>query len=367
MKRNLPLPKPSEDLHLKNHIVRWGCLLSFVFLSLVTGIIASIDNKILHDPDVVNGPNFELSLYVLTLIFSVWALRKLIIWKANSLNEQYLKRFTPIDDLGTYEEARSKFHLPGAKQHKHAVLLLHGFTASTQEFAFLMKKLEAEGIPYVAPMIPGFGTDGVRVLHNVSRKDWFRAAVEGYDLMHHIADEVSVVGHSLGGMLAVAATKYRKPKHLILSAPGLYSVPSDQKYKTLLTRPILGDLYITLIPYLPKPIRKGRVSPSDTLDAEYCRKVFQFLAVPIRSVKQLFLLQNETDVTKVSCDHLSVLYGAQDLTVDTDILFETLDKAKVPYQKFGFAESAHNVLEDQEREQACQLVIDIISDRKLPA
>ncbi len=360
------ITQQQEDLHLKNHVVRWGCLLSFIFFSLVTGIIASIDNVILHDPDIVNGPNFELSLYVLTLLFSVTFLRRLIIWKANKLNRDYLQRFTPIDDLGAFEESRSKFYLPGPKQHKHAVLLLHGFTASTQEFAFLTKKLEAEGIPYVAPMIPGFGTDEARVLHNVSRKDWFRAAVEGYDLMHHIADEVSVVGHSLGGMLAVAASKYRQPKHLILSAPGLYSVPSDQKYKSLLTRPILSDLYITLIPYLPKPIRKGRVSPSDTLDADYCRKVFQFMAVPIRSVKQLFMLQNETDVTKVQCGSLYILYGAQDLTVDTDILFQTLDTAKVPYQKFGFHNSAHNVLEDQEREQACQLVIDIISDRKPP-
>lgn len=357
-------PIPQENLHLKNHVVRWGCFLSFVFFSLLTGIIASIDNAVLHHPDIVNGPNFEFALYILTLIFSVSFLRRLIVWKANQLNRDYLKRFTPINDLGVFEESRSKFYLPGPKQHKHAVLLLHGFTASTQEFAFLIKKLEAEGIPYVAPMIPGFGTDEARVLHNVSRKDWFRAAVEGYDLMHHIAEEVTVVGHSLGGMLAVAASKYRQPKNLILSAPGLYSVPSDQKFKSLLTRPILSDLYIMLIPYLPKPIRKGRVSPSDTLDADYCRKVFQFMAVPIRSVKQLFILQNETDVTKVQCENLYILYGAQDLTVDTDILFENLDKANVPYQKFGFDHSAHNVLEDQEREQACNLVVDIISERK---
>ena len=355
---------PKEDLHFKNHVVRWGCLLSFIFFAMVTGIIASIDNVVLHDPDVVNGPNFELSLYIITLIFSINFLRQVIIWKANKLNRDYLRRFTPIDDLGTFEESRSKFYLPGPKQHKHAVLLLHGFTASTQEFAVLTQRLEAEGIPFVAPMIPGFGTDEARVLHNVSRKDWFRAAVEGYDLMHHIADEVSVVGHSLGGMLAVAATKYRQPKHLILSAPGLYSVPSDQKYKSLLTRPFLSELYIALVPYLPKPIRKGRVSPSDTLDADYCRQVFQFLAVPIGAVKQLFLLQNETDVSKVACEHLSILYGAQDLTVDTDILFETLDRANVSYRKYEFQNSAHNVLEDQERDAACQLVIDIISDRK---
>ncbi len=355
------MKKKDNELHLQNHIVRWGCFLSLVFFASLTTFIAAIDDAILHHPEIVNGPNFELTLYFLAGMFSLFALKKLIIWKAQKLNKEYLARFSPIDDLGTFEESRSKIHLPGEKKYKHAVLLLHGFTASTQEFHFLAKKLEEAGVPYVAPMIPGFGTDEARVLHNVSRKDWFRAAVEGFDLMSKIADDVSIVGHSLGGMLGVATTKYRRPKHLILSAPGLYSVKSDQKYKKLLTRPFLSDAYINFIPYLPKPIRKGRVSPSDTLDAEYCRRVFQFLAVPIRSVKQLFLLQNETDVTRVNCEKLSIVYGTQDLTVDMDILFETLDKSGVAYDKYEFKESAHNVLEDQEREAACNTVVRIIS------
>jgi carboxylesterase len=356
-----PLTKHDDRLHLQNHIVRWGCSLSFVFFATLTILVTSISDAILHHPDLVNGPNFELTLHVLVGILSLVLLRRLIFWKAKRLNSQYLARFQSIDDLGTFVESRSLIHLPGTKPYRHAVLLLHGFTASTQEFAFLAQKLRDAGIPHVAPMLPGFGTDEARVLHNVSRKDWFRAAVESFDLLANLADEVSIVGHSLGGMLGVATTKYRKPKHLILSAPGLYSVSGDQKYKTLLTRPFISDLYITLVPFLPKPIRKGRVSPSDTLDADYCRRVFQFLAVPIRSVKQLFLLQNETDIAKVNCEKLSVIYGSQDQTVDMGVLFATLDRAGVPYQKFEFKDSAHNVLEDRQRDEACATVVDIIT------
>jgi carboxylesterase len=346
---------------MKNHIVRWGCLLSVLFFSSISFGIASVDDEVLHHPRLVNGENFEMSLHVITGFLAIVVLRRTILWMANSLNTKYLARFRAIDDLGTFEEARSKIHLPGEKPYRHAVLLLHGFTASTQEFAFLTGLLEQAGVPYLAPMIPGFGTDHARVLHNVSRKDWLRAAVEAFDVLSALADEVSIVGHSLGGMLGVASTRFRRPKHLILSAPGLYSVPTDQKYKRLLTTPIISDLYIVLVPYLPKPIRKGRVSPSDTLDADYCRRVFQFLAVPIRSVKQLFLLQNETDVTKVRCDKLSIVYGSQDLTVDMDILFKTLDAAAVAYDKFEFQNSAHNVLEDQEREMACRTVMNILT------
>lgn len=350
-----------QQLHLKNHIVRWGCLLSLTFLGTMSVLIYSLDEQLLSHPRVLNHHNFRFVLHLLVGIFSLIVLRRTILIMANRLNSKYLARFTALPELGTFEESRTKVFLPGSnKQYRHAVLLLHGFTASTQEFAFLTKKLEEEGIPYVAPMIAGFGTDYARVLHNVSYKDWLRSAVESFELMASIADEVSVVGHSLGGMLGVASTRYRRPKHLVLSAPGLYSVKSDQKYKKLLTWPIISDIYILLVPYLPKPIRRGRVSPSDTLDAEYCRHVFQFLAVPIRSVKQLFLLQNATDVTKVDCEKLSIVYGSQDLTVDMDILFETLDKAGVPYEKYEFKNSAHNVLEDQEREAACTTVVNII-------
>jgi esterase/lipase len=356
-----PVSDPHAELHLKNHFVRWACVLTLVFFSLITGLIASINNAVLHHPHIVNGPNFELALYVLVAFISVPLLRHLILWKAQRLNAQYLARFNSVKELGAYKESLSRIHLPGEKPYRHAVLLLHGFTASPQEFHFLVERLEAAGLPYLAPMLPGFGREDARVLHTVHRRDWVRAAVEGFDLLDSLADEVSVVGHSLGGMLGVALARHRKPKHLVLSAPGLYPVPSDQPYKKVLTRPFFSGLYVNLVPYLPKPIRKGRVSPSDTLDADYCRGIFQFLAVPIRSVKQLFLLQNETDITKVRCDHLSIIFGAHDLTVDMDTVFKKLDEAELPYQKYEFKNSAHNVLEDFEREDACNRVMSILT------
>lgn len=350
----------TPEIQEKNQVVRWGCLLSSVFFLSMTGLIVSVDDEVLHHPKIVSGPNFEIALHVLVTIFSLALLRWVIMYKARSLNRAYLKRFKGLDGLGAFEESLQKINLPGEKPYQHAVLLIHGFTASTQEFDCLVEKLQEAGLPYFAPMVPGFGTDEARVLGSVTHEDWLRRVVESYDLLASVAEEVSVVGHSLGGMLSVALTEYRKPKHLIICGPGLYPADSDKKYKTLMTRPIVSQVYVSLVPYLPKPIRPGRVSPSDTLNAARCKQVFQFLAVPIGSVKQLFHLQNKTDVTKVRCQDFTVIYGTEDLTVGMDDLFEVLDNSDVKYEKHEFKNSAHNVFEDNEREEACDLVVSIL-------
>ena len=350
----------SKKKQVKNYLVRWGLLLGAVlFLSLTTAILL-IDDEVLHHPSIVNGNNFEIALHTLAAIFSLMAVRLLIHYKARRLNDYYLSRFEKIDKLGAFGESRPRRYLPGPKPYKHAVLLLHGFTASTQEFDTLTDMLREAGIPYLAPMIPGFGTDRACVLKEANRRDWVRAATDNLELLQDLAEEVSVVGHSLGGMVSTAITRDHKVKNLILSAPGLYPTPSDVKYKVMLTRPYFSKAYMALIPYLPKPIRPGRVSPSDTLDEERCLGVFQYLAVPVHSVRQLFKLQNETDILESQYERLAVVYGIHDLTVNMDALFERLDGANKKYDVFKFENSAHNVLEDQERQAACRAVLSVI-------
>ena len=55
-----------------------------------------------------------------------------------------------------------------------------------------------------------------------------------------------------------------------------------------------------------------------------------------------------------------VVYGIHDLTVNMDALFERLDGANKKYDVFKFENSAHNVLEDQERQAACRAVLSVI-------
>jgi len=347
-----------------NHLVWWAVILgSTLFLSLLISIW-SIDEEVLEHPHIVNGRNFEILLHLLAAAVAVWFTRYLIFRKAKYLNDRCLKPFNRQERFGAYDVSRPRRFFPGKKPYRHAVLLLHGFTASTQEFEILEEHLKAAGIPYLAPMLPGFGVDSTDVLKEVTRKDWVRTATDHFDMLSEFAEEVSVLGHSLGGMIATAVTKERKAKNLILSAPGLYPMDTDIKYKVALTRPILSDFYMALIPYLPKPLRAGRISTSDTLDEEKSVSGFQYLAVPVHSVQQVFLLQNETDILESRYDRLSVIYGVHDLTVNVRTLLRHLDQAEAVYDLYEFEDSAHNVLEDRESEQVCQVILGVLSEEE---
>jgi carboxylesterase len=82
------------------------------------------------------------------------------------------------------------------------VVLVHGFTASPVTTRPLGQHLAAAGYTVEVPVLPGHGTS-VRDLATTRYADWF-AAVER--LTRHVAercDRVVVVGHSMGGTIAL--------------------------------------------------------------------------------------------------------------------------------------------------------------------
>ncbi|AKP72779.1 acetoin dehydrogenase E2 subunit dihydrolipoyllysine-residue acetyltransferase [Piscirickettsia salmonis] len=359
-----------KDLQERNHLVRWGILIGLTFFSLATLFILAIDFKILRDPDIIQDHHFRILLFILVIYFTIYATSGFIRSLARYLNNRYLARFTALPKLSCYQESCTRNYFPN-KPYDHIVILLHGFTASPQEFQFLIKHLEANQIPYLSPNIIGFGISSTHLLSLAHRHDWYRTAIEQYDLASSLANKVSIVGHSMGGILATFVAMHRPLHHLILSGPGLYSAPGDLKYKRLLALPIISQLYIKIVPYLPKPIRKGRRTTSDTLDQTHTSTMFQYLAIPIHCVKEVFSAQNDVDIQQAQFNQLSIIYGQHDLTVDMNKLFKQLDNQDIPYQKANFENSAHNVLEDYDKDPCCQYIIHTLMEttpsKKAPA
>lgn len=349
----------TKDIHERNNLVKWGILIGIVFFTVLTALILFADFEIFRNPAFVKDIHIRISLIFLTGVVTAIVINKFIKYLAQYLNFKYLERFERKLDLGTFKEAEESIFFR-EKEYDHVVLLLHGFTASPQEFSCLLPKLEAAGIDYVSMNILGFGIDQTVILNDTRRFDWYRSVLQRYLLLTKIAKKVSIVGHSMGAILATYIAERYHVHQLILTGPGLYSVKSDLKYKKLLTLPLISSFYIMLIPYLPKPIRKGRATVSDTLDNSNTHKLFQYLAIPIRSVREIFKAQDDVHIQKVKCDNLSVIYGTQDLTTNIDELFSCLDQNQVKYNKYALKNSAHNVLEDFDRELCCQLIVDIL-------
>jgi carboxylesterase len=101
-------------------------------------------------------------------------------------------------------------------------LLLHGFTASPSEVSWLAAHLAAEGRTVYAPRLAGHGTHP----HDLARTtwaDWYASALDGYHLLQQCCQRVVVIGHSMGGMLAlVLASQQALAGVGVLASPVLF-------------------------------------------------------------------------------------------------------------------------------------------------
>lgn len=130
-----------------------------------------------------------------------------------------------------------------AEENNRAVLLLHGFTSSTNDVKMLGRHLQAHGYTCHAPLYKGHGADPGQLIRT-GPKDWWKDAMDGY---HHLAAEgykkIAVAGISLGGNFALRLASQVKVKAVVsMSAPILERNTEDlfnrvlgyaQRYKKL--------------------------------------------------------------------------------------------------------------------------------------
>ena len=129
----------------------------------------------------------------------------------------------------TYDEARARFDAllsadtpavdplsrsqllgPGHRTER-AIVFLHGLTNSPRQFTVFQERFLARGYSVLVPRIPYHGyTDRMSVdLALLTAEELVDTVAEAVDLAAGLADEVTVSGLSLGGVLAVWAAQYR--------------------------------------------------------------------------------------------------------------------------------------------------------------
>jgi len=106
-------------------------------------------------------------------------------------------------------------YLPGGDT---GALLLHGFTGTPRDLAGLAEHLHSEGLTVSVPRLPGHGTNGPDFLQTGWR-DWLRAAVDAWMDLRARCEEVHLVGHSMGAVLAVLLASHFPTARLALLAP----------------------------------------------------------------------------------------------------------------------------------------------------
>lgn len=117
------------------------------------------------------------------------------------------------------------FFFPGGED---ACLLIHGFTGSPWHMRYLGETLRDAGYTVYAPLLPGHG-ETLDAMAKTGWKDWLDAAREAYAFLRKRYRTVSVMGLSMGGLLALLiAEAYPVDALVCLSAalrPNTFGLP----------------------------------------------------------------------------------------------------------------------------------------------
>lgn len=120
----------------------------------------------------------------------------------------------PITEAFSGEEHRP-FTLEG---DRGVALLVHGFPGTADDLRPLAEELHAHGWAVEATLLPGFGPE-LASLPDKTALEWTTAITERVDQLCRRHSRVVVVGHSLGGSLAITVSAKQSLDGLVLLAP----------------------------------------------------------------------------------------------------------------------------------------------------
>lgn len=115
---------------------------------------------------------------------------------------------------------------------RHAVLLIHGFMGTPAEMRPLGHALADAGYAAYGMLQPGFGQD-LAWLSSLSVDQWVEAALAVWDRISSSHEELSLVGYSMGGPVALHIAARRAVSNLVLIAPLWKLLGGDPKLKLL--------------------------------------------------------------------------------------------------------------------------------------
>jgi carboxylesterase len=239
--------------------------------------------------------------------------------------------------------------LPGSRE---GALLIHGYTGFPRELAELGQRLSASGLTVSIPRLAGHGTSSADFLQTGWR-DWLRTAVDALAEIRVRCDTVHIVGHSMGGLLAVLLASRFQVGKLALIAPALH-----------VSNPLLP-----LTPILKLVIRRVRMPiPTDrTIDdteTKIIAREYWSWRFP-GQLASLFRLQRMAlrALRQVDADTLVVL-GGQDRTVPASVaaLVERRIGAS-NVRRLVLENATHQVLAGEEGQRAIEAVADWLTPR----
>ncbi len=181
---------------------------------------------------------------------------------------------------------------PDAPAAVRGALLVHGFAGSPRELRGLAAVLASHGWLVEVPCLPGHGAAFDQVA-DYRVEDWARAVEEGAAALRASGvTQLLVVGHAVGGALALATTARVVPDALVLLAPFCWPVPAWQRVVGPILRVFLppGFRVFGRLDISRPEARAGLEAfmPGAELDDPAVTASMRELQVPLTVLEQLF-------------------------------------------------------------------------------
>ncbi len=220
-----------------------------------------------------------------------------------------------------------------------AILLMHGFTATTVEVRPMAKFLNDQGYTVMGPLLPGHGISP-EALNKVSYKDWLSSAEKSLQELTRDHKQVFLVGESMGALLSLwLAAKTPSISGILIFAPALR---------------IRGLWRSRFIWPFVNFTKKKRIDLSSPWQG--------FNVVPLRAAAQLNQLQGLVRSNLISINQpILIFQGKLDQTIDPMGSVDVLDKVQSADKELVWLEeSPHCILLGKQFELVCQLSLEFI-------
>lgn len=237
------------------------------------------------------------------------------------------------------ESDGGSFYWTGKKDQTTAVLLFHGFTATTVEVRQMAKFLNNNGYTVAGPLLPGHGVSPEE-LNRVRYTDWIAAAENSYLELQRKFDRVVVLGESMGGLCALwLAAQHPEITGILVFAPAL-KIP--------------GIWQSHLIWPFMKHLEKKNIDLSSPWQG--------FNVVPLRAAAQLHKFQQiiKKYLTEIK-QPIMVFQGKLDSTIDPISSPEVLERVSSEEKELVWLEeSGHCILLDKQMDLVTRLCLEFI-------
>lgn len=215
------------------------------------------------------------------------------------------------------------------------ILMIHGFTGSPSEFRRIGYTLRDKGYTIQAVRLPGHGTTPEEMRHT-GWTDWYGHVLECYDELAAKCKRVVIMGHSMGGLLALKLAGERSAMGIISLATPIYLTSRKSALAVVLQY---------FIPYIAKKPKKK----NSTLLDESCA----YTKTPIRCVVSLRRLVKQVKglISEVNAP-IWIGQGNKDGVVHPSSAAFLQERIGSEVKELHlYNESSHGLLLDQERER----------------